>query len=292
MAHIPVLLSAVLKIFEDVQLKVFFEGTVGAGGHAKAILEAHPEIERYLACDRDPAAHELARANLAPWGKKVEWVRGPYADLKEYLDQKKIEEIDGFLIDIGVSSMQLDTRERGFSFQGDAPLDMRMDPESSLTAEMIVNETSEKELARIFFEYGEERRSRQVARAIVEARRKRRIRTTAELVAIVKPVTIWGKLHPATLVFQALRIAVNDELGQLKKGLDAAIERTRIGGRIAAISFHSLEDRIVKNTFRDARDRLEILTKKPLCASNEEIRENPRARSAKLRAVEKKIQDI
>ena len=292
MAHIPVLLSQVLKVFENVQLKVFFEGTVGAGGHAKAILETHPEIELYLACDRDPAAHELAKANLAPWKTKVEWIRGPYADLEEYLDERKIGGIDGFLIDIGVSSMQLDTKERGFSFQGDAPLDMRMDPQSSLTAERIVNEMPEKELARIFFEYGEERRSRQVARAIVEARRKRRIRTTAELVAIVKPVTIWGKLHPATLVFQALRIAVNDELGQLKKGLDAAIERIREGGRIAAISFHSLEDRIVKNTFRDAKDRLEILTKKPLCASDEEIKENPRARSAKLRAAEKKIQGL
>ncbi len=292
MAHVPVLLSAVLKTFEDVQLKVFFEGTVGAGGHAKAILEAHPEIERYLACDRDPAAHELAAAHLAPWGKKVEWIRGPYADLKEYLDERKIGNIDGFFIDIGVSSMQLDVRQRGFSFQGDAPLDMRMDPESSLTAETIVNEMPEKELARIFFEYGEERRSRQVARAIVEARRKRRIRTTAELVAIVKPVTIWGKLHPATLVFQALRIAVNDELGQLKRGLDAAIERTREGGKIAAISFHSLEDRIVKNTFRDGKDQLEILTKKPIGPTEEELKENPRSRSAKLRAAEKRRKEL
>lgn len=289
MAHVPVLLEQVLKVFENVPIRVFFEGTVGAGGHARAILEAHPEIERYLACDRDPAAHALASAHLAPWGEKVEWIRGPYADLEEYLDERKIGEIDGFLIDIGVSSMQIDTRERGFSFLGDAPLDMRMDPESSLTAERIVNEMSEKELARIFFEYGEERRSRQVARAIVEARRKRRIRTTAELVAIVKPVTIWGKLHPATLVFQALRIVVNDELGQLKRGLEAAIKRTGEGGRIAAISFHSLEDRIVKNTFRDARDQLEILTKKPLGPTDVEIKENPRSRSAKLRAAEKKI---
>ena len=292
MAHKPVLLSEVLKIFEGVQLKVFFEGTVGAGGHGAAILEAHPEIERYLACDRDPAAHQLAGANLAPWENKVEWIRGPFADLEEYLDAKKIREIDGFLIDVGVSSMQLDSKERGFSFQGDAPLDMRMDPESDLTAERIVNEMPEKELARIFFEYGEERRSRQVARAIVEARRKRRIRTTGELVAIVKPVTIWGKLHPATLVFQGLRIAVNDELGQLKRGLDAAIKRTGAGGRIAAISFHSLEDRIVKNSFRDAKDRLEILTKKPIGPTIEEIKENPRSRSAKLRAAEKKINEL
>jgi 16S rRNA (cytosine1402-N4)-methyltransferase len=289
-AHVPVLLEAVLKIFEGVSLKFFFEGTVGAGGHARAILEAHPEIERYLACDRDPEALALAAANLEPWGEKVEWIRGPYADLEKYLDELGIGEIDGFLIDIGVSSMQLDRKERGFSFQSDAPLDMRMDAESSLTAEKIVNEAPEKELARIFFEYGEERRSRQVARAIVEARRKRRIRTTSELVAIVKPVTIWGKLHPATLVFQALRIAVNDELGQLQRGLEAAALRTRAGGRIAAISFHSLEDRIVKNLFRDAKDELKILTKKPIGPTGEEIRANPRSRSAKLRAAEKLVE--
>lgn len=161
---------------------------------------------------------------------------GAYADLEEHLDAKKIREIDGFLIDVGLSSMQLDSKERGFSFQGDGPLDMRMDPESELTAEAIVNETSEKELARIFFEYGEERRSRQVARAIIEARKRRRIRTTQELVSVVKPVTIWGKIHPATRVFQALRIAVNDELGQLQRGLDAAIKRTSAGE--GSLRFH------------------------------------------------------
>ncbi|HSX38850.1 MAG TPA: 16S rRNA (cytosine(1402)-N(4))-methyltransferase RsmH [Chlamydiales bacterium] len=288
MGHKAVLLAEVLRFFETVKLDVFFEGTVGAGGHGKALLEAHPEIKRYLACDRDPAAHELAAAVLAPWGKKVEWILGPYADLSRYLDEKNIEEIDGFLIDIGVSSMQLDTQERGFSFLGDAPLDMRMDPNHPLTAEKMVNEVPEKELARIFFEYGEERRSRQIARAIVEARRKKRIRTTRELVAIVKPVAIWGRLHPATLVFQALRIAVNDELGQLKKGLEAAISRVRIGGRIAAISFHSLEDRIVKNAFREAKEHLEIITKKPVGPTDQERKENPRSRSAKLRVAEKK----
>lgn len=184
--------------------------------------------------------------------------------------------------------MQLDQRERGFSFLGDAPLDMRMDPRNPVTAEVIVNEESERELARIFFEYGEERKSRQVARAIVEARRGRRIRTTGELVSIIKPVTVWGKLHPATLVFQALRIAVNDELGQLKMGLEAAIQRVRTGGKIAVISFHSLEDRIVKHAFRDAKDRLEILTKKPIGSTREEVRMNPRSRSAKLRAAKKR----
>jgi len=282
------LLSEVLKIFEEVELTVFFEGTVGAGGHAKGLLEAHPEIERYLACDRDPMAQTLAKKALASWGKKVEWIRGPFGDLERYLEGRGIEEIDGFFIDVGVSSMQLDERQRGFSFLGDAPLDMRMDPEGDVTAEEIVNRAPEKELARIFFEYGEERRSRQVARAIVEARKKRRIRTTGELVAIVKPVSTWGKLHPATLVFQALRIAVNDELGQLKRGLDAAIRRTREGGRIAAITFHSLEDRIVKNVFRDARAELTLLTKKPVGPTPEEMRRNSRSRSAKLRAAEKR----
>lgn len=286
--HEPVLLREILRVFEGVELKVFFEGTVGAGGHAQALLRAHPELERYLACDKDPKALELAAQALTSWGKKVEWIRGPYADLGRYLEERKLKGIDGFLIDIGVSSMQIDERSRGFSFLGDAPLDMRMDPDGELTAEQIVNETPEVELARILFEYGEERRSRKVAKAIVEARRKRRIRTTGELVAIVKPVATRGRLHPATLVFQALRIAVNDELGQLRTGLEQAMKWIRPGGRIGVISFHSLEDRIVKNTFRDARDEFVILTKKPIGPDKEEQRSNPRSRSAKLRAVEKR----
>lgn len=282
MKHVPVLMREVLEVFADKKLSVFFDGTLGAGGHAKAILEAHPEIERYIACDRDPRAHELAEKNLAPWREKVEFVRGNYAD-----EVGRVEGcIDGFLIDIGVSSMQLDERERGFSFMGDAPLDMRMDPEGKLTAEMIVNRYSEKELARIFHEYGEERRSRPVAKAIVEARKKRRIRTTSELVEIIRPVATKGKLHFATLVFQALRIVVNDELGQLERGIGAAIKKLCPGGRIAVISFHSLEDRIVKNQLRDAKGILKVLTKKPIGPSDEEMRANPRSRSSKLRAGE------
>jgi 16S rRNA (cytosine1402-N4)-methyltransferase len=282
MKHIPVLMREVLDVFAEKEIRVFFDGTLGAGGHAKAILEAHPEIERYIGCDRDPKAHELATEVLKPWREKVEFVRGSYAE-----QVKEVEGcIDGFLIDIGVSSMQLDERERGFSFMGDAPLDMRMDPEGRLTAEEIVNRYSEVEIARIIFEYGEERRSRQVAKAIVEARRKRRIRTTGELVEIIKPVATRGRLHPATLTFQALRIAVNDELGQLERGIDAAIKKLCPGGRIAVISFHSLEDRIVKNSLRDAKDRLKVLTKKPIGPSAEEIRANPRSRSSKLRAGE------
>jgi 16S rRNA (cytosine1402-N4)-methyltransferase len=286
--HVPVLLREVVEGFQGKEIKVFFEGTVGAGGHARAILEAHPEIETYLACDRDPKALLLAQQTLGSLGKKVEWIHGPFAELKSYLSEKGLHRIDGFLIDIGLSSMQLDERERGFSFLGDAPLDMRMNPEGDVTAESIVNRYSEKELARILFEYGEERRSRQIAQAIVAARKKKKIRTTKELVSIIEPVATRGKLHPATLTFQALRIAVNDELGQLEKGLSAAIETISSGGRIAAISFHSLEDRIVKNIFRNEKERLNIITKKPIEASEQEMKANPRARSAKLRVAERR----
>ena len=282
MTHIPVLMGEVLQLFAPLEIRVFFDGTLGAGGHAKALLEAHPEIERYIGCDRDPRAHELASGVLAPWREKVEFVRGSYAE-----EVAKVKGcIDGFLIDVGVSSMQLDERERGFSFMGDAPLDMRMDPEGRLTAEEVVNRYSEVELARIIHEYGEERRSRPVAKAIVEARRKKRIRTTGELVAIIKPVAMRGKLHPATLTFQALRIVVNDELGQLERGLKQGASKLCSGGRLAAISFHSLEDRIVKNVLRDARGQLKVITKKPIGPLAEEIKANPRSRSAKLRAAE------
>lgn len=282
MKHIPVLLREVLEVFAGKKLHTFFDGTLGAGGHAKALLQDHPEIERYIGCDRDPRAHELAREVLEPWREKVEIVHGSYAEKVGEVDGC----IDGFLIDVGVSSMQFDERERGFSFMGDAPLDMRMDPEGELSAERIINRYPEKELARIFFEYGEERRSRQVAKAIVEARKKRPIRTTGELVEIIKPVATRGKLHPATLVFQALRIEVNDELGQLERGLKTSLEKLSPGGRVAAISFHSLEDRIVKNVLRDAKDKVNVLTKKPIGPTAEEIRANPRSRSAKLRAAE------
>lgn len=284
--HIPVLLKETLQVFEGMRLKVFFEGTVGAGGHARAILESHPEIERYFACDRDPRALELAKQNLAPWEEKITWIQGPFAELSCYLDERGVQGIDGFLIDIGVSSMQFDEAERGFSFRADAPLDMRMDPSGDVTAEDLINRSSEEELATIFFEYGEEHRSRQAAKAVVIARKKKAIRTTHQLVAVLDPVLRRGKIHPATKVFQALRIAVNDELGQLKKGLDQAIERLNGAGRLAVITFHSLEDRIVKWRLREEAG-LQILTKKPIIPSDEEMRANPRSRSAKLRAAEK-----
>jgi len=296
--HIPVLLTHVVQGFETSILSTFFDGTVGAGGHAEAILTAHPEIERYLACDRDPTAHELAKKRLAPWGKKVEFIRGSYSEMGQFLDERGLEKVDGILLDLGVSSMQLDEAERGFSFRFEAPLDMRMNPESDLTAEEIVNEYSKADLEKIFFEYGEERQSRRAAEAIVQARKKKRIATTTELVEIVKPVLKWGAIHPATLIFQSLRIAVNDELRELEVGLDTAIDRLAPGGRLGVISFHSLEDRIAKHRLKEMqwkaakKDReavgcLNILTKKPIEASDEEVRENPRSRSAKLRLAEK-----
>lgn len=297
-AHTSVLRDEVVAAFKTTSIRVFFDGTVGAGGHAEAILQEHPEIERYLACDKDPKAHAIAKERLSGWGKKVEWIRGSYSHLDNFLDERGIENIDGFLIDVGVSSMQLDEAQRGFSFRFEGPLDMRMDPENELTAEIIVNEYPKEELARIFWEYGEERQSRRAADAIVYARKKKRIQTTAELVEIVKPVLRWGSIHPATLIFQALRIAVNDELGELEKGIEAAIRRLAVKGRLAAISFHSLEDRIVKHRLKEMQWRaskrgtsssgcLDILTKKPIVPSEEECRANPRSRSAKLRIAEK-----
>jgi 16S rRNA (cytosine1402-N4)-methyltransferase len=214
--------------------------------------------------------------------------------MERFLDERKIDGIDGYLIDIGVSSMQLDEKHRGFSFRFDGPLDMRMDPDGDLTAEDIVNQYNEQEIARIFWEYGEERQSRRAAAAIVLARKKQRITTTQQLIDIVKPVLKWGKNHPATLIFQALRIVVNDELGELEKGLEAAIKRTNEGGRLAVITFHSLEDRIVKHRLKDQSGtkrepgQLEVLTKKPIIPSEKECSENPRSRSAKLRVAEKR----
>lgn len=286
--HISVLQAEVLEAFRGVSTPIFFDGTVGAGGHAAAILAEHPEIERYLACDRDATAHAQASVRLAEWGKKVEFIRGSYSELPHYLRERKLSHIHGFLIDVGISSMQIDTPERGFSFRFEGPLDMRMDDTAPLTAEELVNRSSERELERIFHEYGEEPRARQAAQAIAQARRRRPLRTTTDLCKALEPaLRRRGRLHPATLVFQALRIAVNDELGELTRGLEAAIDALAPTGRLAVIAFHSLEDRIVKQKLKtDAR--LNVLTKKPIAPGRPEQRTNPRARSAKLRVAEKR----
>jgi len=300
--HIPVLLSEILQQFEGKKLRTFLDGTLGAAGHAAAILQAHPEIEKYIGCDRDQNALHIAEKTLEPWQKKVELVHSNFSEIQQILKDKKVPCVDGILLDLGVSSMQLDQGERGFSFSKEADLDMRMDQTQSLTAAEIVNQFPEKDLQQIFRDLGEEPYWKKIASAIVRARTEKTIQTTKELAEIIQRVSRGKKgLHPATLVFQALRIYVNKELESLEKGIENAIEALSPDGRLAVISFHSLEDRIVKNTFKAFSGRkmyidqvhsqktatLKVLTKKPITPSNAEIKKNPRSRSAKLRVAEK-----
>jgi 16S rRNA (cytosine1402-N4)-methyltransferase len=261
----------------------YVDATFGAGGHTRAIVAAGGRV---LAFDRDPSAH--VPADLA---ESVTLVRANFAGLAQSLGQLGVAQIDGALFDVGVSSMQLDRSERGFSVLADGPLDMRMNDAEGPTAYDLLAQSSEAELADIFFHYGEDRAARRIARAIVQARDAGRLPArTLELAKIVAGVTHRSghreRIHPATRVFQGLRIAVNDELGSLERGLDAAIGFLRPAARIAAISFHSLEDRIVKQRFRDD-ERVRRLTKKPLIAGDDELARNPRARSAKLRVAER-----
>ena len=287
-SHIPVLVNEVLEVFEGRQIDTFFDGTVGAGGHAKAILERHPEISHYIGSDRDRSALLLAKKNLAKWEEKLSFFHGSHGDVLSYLEEVGVGCVDGLLIDAGISSMQIDQKERGFSFQGEGPLDMRMDPTADLTAEKLVNRWKESDLEKILRDYGEEPRARAIARAIVAARKKKPIRTTKDLVEAISPVARRTKkhLHPATLTFQAIRIAVNDELAALEKGIEEGIKALCPGGRIAVISFHRLEERIAKQAFRK-RKEVVALTKKPIEPQEAEVEENPRCRSAKLRAAEK-----
>lgn len=297
-----------MSAFSDITIATFIDGTLGAGGHAKGLLESHPEIQLYIGLDQDPSALELARKNLAPWHSKVRFFHANFSDMPKIVSAQGLNKVDGILLDLGVSSMQLDQPEKGFSFMREGPLDMRMNPSQSLTAFEIVNNYSEQQLAIIIRDFGEERQWKAAARAIVKAREKKPIGTTKELSNILYPILFRYKkpgLHPLTLVFQALRIAVNDELGVVEKILPSAINLLAPGGRLAVISFHSLEDRLVKNAFRYAASDKEDtagmggglfinktptiipITKKPLEATETEIEINPRSRSAKLRVVEK-----
>jgi len=256
------------------------DATLGAGGHAEALLDAG--VERLIGVDRDPEAIALAGSRLERFGERFTAVRTRFSQLPAE------NRVDGVLYDLGVSSMQLDRPERGFSYRASGPLDMRMGPDAE-SAMDLVNEASEEELARIVFEYGEEHRSRRVASAIVRARSRAPIRTTDELARVVASAlgSRRGGPHPARRTFQALRIAVNRELEELSASLPRAVEALAPGGRVVAISYHSLEDRIVKR-FVNAREDLEILTKKPLRPSSAEAAANPRSRSAKLRAAERR----
>jgi len=283
--HFPVLLKEFIKNYEDSEIEVFLDGTVGGASHARALLEAHEEIKTFIGLDQDKIALDLANENLKPWMNKVNLFHENFKNLDKVLDEMNVEFCDGIFFDLGFSSMQIDEPKRGFSFRYDAPLDMRMDQNINLTARDIINSWPEKKLEEIFREYGEERKAKRVAKQIIEQRKRNKINTTFELLKILEPVL--GKrrrIHPATKIFQALRICVNDELNALKEGLDKAILRLKENGILGVISFHSLEDRIVKHTFKQSED-LSVLTKKPIRASYEE--KNKRARSAKMRFAKK-----
>ena len=292
MVHIPVMTAEVLDYLRPGQGGLFIDCTVGLGGHARALLEAG--ATRLIGLDRDREALARAHDTLAPWGDRVELVHADYRAIGEVLDARRIERVDGALADLGVSSLQFDAAGRGFSFQRDEPLDMRMDRSGGETAADLVAQSTERDLADAIFTYGEERFSRRIARAIVEARREGPIDTTGRLAAIVRrvmPRRGHMRIDPATRTFQALRIWVNRELEGLDRFLETAALRLRAAACLVVITFHSLEDRIVKHTLRAlqhrAQPRLRVLTKKPLLPSDEEVERNPRARSAKLRAAER-----
>jgi 16S rRNA (cytosine1402-N4)-methyltransferase len=288
MMHIPVLLEPILSQFREKTLKVFVDATLGACGHSLAICREHPELELLVGFDQDKTAIE--GAERTPFPCKTLLFHSNFRHLREKLEEHGVPSPDGILIDLGVSSMQLGREERGFSFQQEGPLDMRMDRRGSLTAEDIVNSWTEKELADLFFELGEERFSRRIAKALVQARKKERIDTTLKLASLVASCAPMPKgIHPATRVFQALRLAVNEELDSLKEVIPQAVSLLAPGGLLAIISFHSLEDRIVKYAFRESPG-CEVLTKKPIIPTEEECRQNRRSRSAKLRIL-RKIED-
>jgi 16S rRNA (cytosine1402-N4)-methyltransferase len=292
--HVPVLTEAVMHYLRPERGGTFVDCTVGLGGHSKALLEAG--ATSVIGFDRDVDALARARATLAPWGERVDLVHADYRSLDDVLDRRSVEFVDGALADLGVSSLQFDAEGRGFSFQRDEPLDMRMDATTGETAAAIVARASEQELADAIYAYGEERFSRRIARSIVTARREEPIATTGRLAAIVRravPRRGYMRIDPATRTFQALRIWVNRELDGLDRFIETAVRHLKAGARLVIISFHSLEDRIVKHTLRALEQRHEpgstvtVLTKKPVIPDDLEVEANPRARSAKLRAAER-----
>ncbi|HEY0481667.1 MAG TPA: 16S rRNA (cytosine(1402)-N(4))-methyltransferase RsmH [Kofleriaceae bacterium] len=307
--HAPVLIAEVLEALAPRDHAVYVDGTLGGGGHAAALLARAPHA-RLIGVDRDPSALAASREVLAAFGDRVQLVHGDYADLPRILGELAVERVDGILLDLGVSSPQLDTAERGFSFTRAGPIDMRMDPTARRTALELIRETSTDELAELLRELGEERHARKIARAIHDALAAGKLRTTLDLAGVAAAVIPareqrMSKLHPATRTFQALRIAVNAELEQLERFLVDFPDLLAPRGRCAVISFHSLEDRLVKHRFRDLAwttslpahlaaqvgERAEPvcapITRKPVVAGDAEVAANPRARSAKLRVCER-----
>lgn len=283
--HIPVLVDEVLDQLEPASGCVYADVTVGGGGHARAILERSAPDGRLVGTDRDPSALRAATANLAEFGGRVVLRKARIRDLRSVLSSLDIDRVDGILADLGVSSAQLDRADRGFSLAKEGPIDMRMDPTEEETALDLIARSGEKELADLIYRYGEEHRSRRIARVLRSAYEEGALETTTDLRRAIHRATgpRRGKIDPATKTFQALRIALNDELLDIEALLAQLPSTLRLGGVIVVISFHSLEDRIVKRAFRDAADLIP-LTKRPLIASDEERARNPRSRSAKLRA--------
>ena len=305
--HKPVLLGPCIEALRIHPDGIYVDGTLGRAGHSREIAQ-RLTTGRLICIDRDQAAIEAARERLAPWLDRVTLVRSNFSELGDVLRQAGVSGADGMLFDLGVSSPQLDDASRGFSYMQDAPLDMRMDTSAALSAYEVVNTWSQEELRRILFEYGEERYAPAIARAIVRAREAAPVETTLELVEIIKsampPAALREKQHPAKRSFQAIRIAVNGELDALPPMLDAAVNGLNPGGRLAVITFHSLEDRIVKRTLQEMakgctcppefpvcvcgkKPKIKILTRRPVVSGAAELEENPRARSAKLRVAEK-----
>ena len=307
-SHIPVLLNETLEFLAPERGGIFVDGTLGGGGHAEAVLTRLPQTGRLIGIDRDWEAVHAAGDRLSSFGDRFTALHGNFFEMKALLSGIGVSEVNGILLDLGVSSHQLDTQERGFSYKTDAPLDMRMDQGARLSAKDIVNTYAESELARIFFAYGEERFSRRIAEKICRAREQYPIETTLQLAQIVREA-IPGKYrnepqHPARRTFQALRIEVNSELAGLDQAVEQACDLLQKGGRLCIITFHSLEDRIVKQAFKrfehpctcppsapvcicGKQPKAKILTKKPLTASEEEAAENSRSNCAKLRCMEK-----
>jgi 16S rRNA (cytosine1402-N4)-methyltransferase len=305
--HLSVMPEEVLHWLKPQAEGIYLDGTLGGAGHSRLILEAAPGC-RLVGLDRDPAALEKAAEVLAPFADRVALQHATFDQAAEVLRRLDIDRLDGMLLDLGVSSHQLDTPERGFSFRHDAPLDMRMNPQVGPTAADVLSQAAEEELARIFFEYGEERFSRRIARKIVARRQEEPICRTTDLAELVRSVVPGGykpgRIHPATRVFQALRIHVNGELEQVRNGVAAGLELLKPGGRMVVISFHSLEDRIVKQLFRDKAKGcicpprlpvcqceqtplVKVLTRKGVRASDAEVEVNSRSRSAVLRVAER-----
>jgi len=292
--HKPVMLDEVTGFLVRGQGGLFFDGTLGGGGHSEALLNVAGSDARLIAIDRDEEALERVKERFAGFGDRVILKHANFDGMKAVAEELGIEGADGILLDIGYSSFQVDDAERGFSFANSGPLDMRMDRTEDLTAAMIVNRYEEADLADVIYKYGEERASRRIARAIVKRRAEEVFTDTVDLAEVVSRAMGGrrGRTHPATRVFQALRIEVNRELECLENGLKQGVDLLNRGGRMAVISFHSLEDRIVKYFFRDLSEgggerSYTIITRKPMVASEEEREANPRARSAKLRVIER-----